>query len=269
MPAWVRVASLGQGAAAALEGGERGEVWAAFRRAAYLRMGGGLVALTPQGSHAGPIHAVLADPLPPLEVGTAVRVEADRVLVGESLVIDLSAAEAWSGYHPTPGALWRGRRLASRSVAAVAARSALLFPPYRSRCGDWSTALAEPDIARVAGLLGGVGPGLTPSGDDALAGVLFVARLLWGATAEQHLMACLVEARASEPSISFLVWAARGQALAPAHDLLLAAAAGRVDKAARSAALLGQVGASSGADLCLGVQLSLDHLPPARKPPHN
>ena len=99
--------------------------------------------------------------------------------------------------------------------------------------------------------------------------MLFVARLLWGATAEQHLMACLVEARASEPSISFLVWAARGQALAPAHDLLLAAAAGRVDKAgAQCLVLLGQVGASSGADLCLGVP-SLDHLPPARKPPHN
>lgn len=267
MPAWVRVASLGQGASAALAAGERGRVWAAFRRAAYLRTDRGLVALVPPGSHAGPIHAVLADPLPPLEVGTAVRVEADRVLVGESLVIDLSASEAWSGAHPAPGALGRERRLASRSVAAAAARSALLLPPWRARCAGWSTALAERDIARVAGLLGGVGPGLTPSGDDALAGVLFVARCLWGATAEQHLLACIVEARTSEPSLSFLVWAARGQSLAPAHDLLLAAAAGRVEDASRSAARLAQVGASSGADLCLGVQLGLDHLPPARRPP--
>ena len=80
-------------------------------------------------------------------------------------------------------------------------------------------------------------------------------------------LACLVEARASEPSISFLVWAARGQALAPAHDLLLTAAAGRVEEATRCAALLGRVGASSGADLCLGIQLALDHLPPEATPP--
>ncbi len=231
-------------------------------------MGRGLVALTPPGSHAGPIHAVLADPLPPLQVGTAVRVEADRALVGESLVIDVSGAEAWSGDHPPPAALWGGRWLASRSVAAIAARSALLLPPYRSRCADWCTPLADQDIARVAGLLCGVGPGLTPSGDDALAGVLFVARLLWGVTAEPHLLACLGEARTSEPSITFLVWAARGQSLAPAHELLLAAADGRVDEATRSAELLGQVGASSGADLCLGVQLALDHLPPSREPHH-
>ena len=101
-------------------------------------------------------------------------------------MIDVSGAEAWSGDHPPPAALWGGRWLASRSVAAIAARSALLLPPYRSRCADWCTPLADQDIARVAGLLCGVGPGLTPSGDDALAGVLFVARLRWGVTAEPH-----------------------------------------------------------------------------------
>ena len=193
-------------------------------------MGRGLVALTPPGSHAGPIHAVLADPLPPLQVGTAVRVEADRALVGESLVIDVSGAEGLER-RPSPaggalGGAVAGQPIGGRHRGTIG----LAAPPYRSRCADWCTPLADQDIARVAGLLCGVGPGLTPSGDDALAGVLFVARLLWGVTAEPHLLACLGEARTSEPSITFLVWAARGQSLAPAHELLLAAADGRVDE---------------------------------------
>ena len=259
----VSVTRLGAGAAIALAPGERGEVMASFRHTAYLRMGRGLVALTPPGTQLGPVHAMLAEPVPPLRIGTTVQAGTTIVVLGDSVEADLSMAVPWTGEQPEPSALWAGRHAASRAVAPVAARSALLSEPYASASGAWWETLPGGDIEGTARRLAGLGPGFTPSGDDALAGVLLVARLLWGAPAELSLLGCLRAIRTSEPSMAFLTWAARGQSLAPAHDLLSAAAEGRGVDADRGAAVLARVGATSGADLCLGMQRALDSLRPA------
>jgi len=57
---------------------------------------------------------------------------------------------------------------------------------------------------------------------------------------------------------AFLLWAARGQALACVHALLAAAAGGDVEGAGEAAASLGAVGHSSGADFAWGLCLGLN-----------
>jgi hypothetical protein len=260
-PYCVDVTRIGAGAARALSAGATGHVVVAFSRATYVRTPRGLVAFTPPGTHPGPLHAVLAEPIPPLATGTPVHVDASCVVMGDAVVMNLVTAERWTGHHPEPSALRAARRLACQAVAPVVSRAALLSEPWVGATEGWLAALAGGDLERVARLLWGVGPGLTPSGDDALAGVLLVARLLWGVAAEARLLRCVALDGTSELSIAFLLWAARGQSLAPVHDLLRAAVEGRRGDALQCAHLLAQVGASSGADLCLGMQRALDHLP--------
>lgn len=255
------VTCVGAGAARALSSGASGQVVATFSRATYVRTQQGLAAITWPGTHPGPLHAVLAEPIPRLEAGTRIHVRGLRVQMGEGVVVNLLNAKRWIGHQPNALALGAARRVASCALAPFLGGSSLLCEPWASATEGWQAAVAGADMERLAHLLGGIGPGLTPSGDDALAGVLLVARLLWGASSEPRLLGCVPRARTSELSVEFLLWAAQGQSVAPMHDLLRASVEGRQDDALRCAQLLAHVGASSGADLCLGLERALEHLP--------
>jgi hypothetical protein len=146
----------------------------------------------------------------------------------------------------------------------VSARSALARPPFDLAVNGWKEAVAGGDLETAARTLAGVGPGLTPSGDDALAGVLLTARLFWGETAEGYLLRCARLASTGELSRAYLSWAARGQSLEPVHRLLAAAIEGDEGEALTAVASLGRVGASSGSDLCLGLRSALNLLPSIR-----
>jgi len=106
------------------------------------------------------------------------------------------------------------------------------------------------DLLEVAARLGGAGPGLTPAGDDALGGILFALKAMG---CDDDLVAVARRVRTTAISGAFLLWAARGQALAPVHDLLAAAVAGDVPAARSAARALGNVGHSSGADFAQGL----------------
>ena len=71
------------------------------------------------------------------------------------------------------------------------------------------------------------------------------------------LVAIASQVRTTAISGAFLLWAARGQALAPVHDLLAAAVAGDVTAAKSAARALGDVGHSSGADFAQGLSWGL------------
>ncbi len=157
---------------------------------------------------------------------------------------------------PPPGALRRASAVAVEEADRVAATS-LLGPEVRSRV---RSRLGRGDLVGAAGLLVGRGPGLTPAGDDVLAGLLFAARLLGGPEAEGRLESIAHGARTTLISRAFLLWAARGQAIAPVHDLLDAAVAGRRRLARSAAAALGRVGESSGADFALGLRWGIETL---------
>ncbi len=233
-----------------------GEVLAVYRRAAYLRLPGGIVALVVPGVPPGPLWiAGGLDPEASLGLGDPVAV-GDGWLEVAGRRLDVGGADTWRGPLPDPAALRAARPLAL-DVLAAAPPSSLLDEPWRPALRQAEATVGTGDLVEAAGILGGLGPGLTPAGDDALAGILLARRGLAGASTEEDLMAVARAARTTDLSAALLSWAARGQAVEPVHDLLSAVAAGDRPTAAAATARVAALGASSGADLLLGLRLGL------------
>lgn len=119
--------------------------------------------------------------------------------------------------------------------------------------------LRHGDLAAVFRRLAGRGAGLTPSGDDVLAGIALV-----GATdpdRREALADLARRARTTRLSRAYLRWAAAGQSIQPAHALLDAAAAGDRAGMGRAARSLAAVGATSGQALVAGAALAATELP--------
>lgn len=239
---------LGLGAAAALAVPGTGTVVAVYSRAAYLRLPGGLVALTTFDAPPGPLHARIQVGLDRLRLHDRVVVTPPWLQAGPVLV-DLAAADVWRGQLPSAAEIDAGQALAVELLDRAPPSSLATDP------GDLD------DLARVAGRIGGVGPGLTPAGDDCLAGILLVARIRGGEAAEAELVAVAESVETNDVAAAFLAWAARGQSIEPVHRFLLAAAQDRAADAAEALAALVTFGHSSGADLALGLRLGLACLP--------
>ncbi|HUS17908.1 MAG TPA: DUF2877 domain-containing protein [Chloroflexia bacterium] len=123
----------------------------------------------------------------------------------------------------------------------------------------WMSANEVAAVGALTGLLG-LGPGLTPSGDDVVAGLM--AMLVWrGTTADEGIaVAPLVAAvraealeRTNHISARLLWHAGDGCLYAPAMALGHALLAGRPDAVPPAAARLLTIGATSGADMALGL----------------
>lgn len=119
--------------------------------------------------------------------------------------------------------------------------------------------LRDGDLLAVCRRLQGRGTGLTPSGDDVLAGILLVGAI---DPSRRHALTGLASgARTTRLSRAFLRWAAAGQSIQPAHALLDAAASDDQAGMRRAAASLADVGATSGRALAAGVALAATELP--------
>jgi hypothetical protein len=158
--------------------------------------------------------------------------EAHLVVPDAAVVVDLRPAVRWSPTLARAGsdaaARWRGR---SRLVHAVSARltvsgglSAVSSATDHLARLAWAVEGGDRDAAaRAARALIGRGPGLTPSGDDAIAGVEAALHALGhplaGVTA-----ACLddIDERTTTVSAALLRHAARGAFAERIHDLLAA-----------------------------------------------
>ncbi|MGH3461299.1 MAG: DUF2877 domain-containing protein [Kribbellaceae bacterium] len=246
----MKALDVGLGARQNLRG--RGVVVATYRKAAYLRHDAGLIALTGPDSPPGPIH-LRCPVLPRIPVGMEVEA-ADALLIAGGWRIDLDAP-TWSSVLPAAVDLRAGTGAALAVLASV--RPAMLLAgDVPAVWPDRAEVLRAGDLHRAAVVLGGRGPGLTPAGDDVLAGLLLVAFSL----GHGGLASAAAAARTNGIAASYLHWAARGHSIAPAHDLL-DAVAGRDGGRIRSAlARLRRVGASSGSDLAYGISLGLRHL---------
>ena len=124
----------------------------------------------------------------------------------------------------------------------------------------------ERDDAAAAATAGepllGLGPGLTPSGDDFVGGVLFARHVLApGDTAWSAAAASLVErarTRTHPVSAALMTDLAHGEGHEPLHDLIDALADGDApDRARRAVEQLGRLGHSSGWDMLTGVLVGL------------
>ena len=245
----LRAVLAGPGAQRALRHGAGatagGTVEFAFGPGGYVRFGERHVLLAPARSPLGPLSLLVAG------LGRGDLVAGDpAVVTGGALCVGalrIEFAGARDASPPRPEALspgWRPALLAALDI--VAAPPCALEPGL----GDLMAGRMSVAAARLAGL----GEGLTPAGDDVLAGF---AAWRWASGAPVALAA----ARCAPLGREYLRCAERGELPAPAAAVMSAIRAGDAAAARRRAAGLAEWGASSGAALLWGMAAGADATP--------
>lgn len=233
-----------------------------FQRVVDLQLGDDLVALATPDVGCGPFHLVVdALPVTPLPDRVALRVLPGVVQVGPWRIALPAELSLWN---PRPAweqlALVPARLATLRNVVGAATRAgsgSSLALHIENLCG--LAALREvsptsPTLDAAVAALAGWGPGLTPSGDDFLAGLMLA---LWAQQGEAARPLCARIVAAAAPrttrlSGAFLRAAAEGLADQRWHTLLHALA-GACDAAVATAAqAVLAFGASSGLDMLTG-----------------
>ena len=231
-------------------------------QAAWLRLPDGVVGLAPPGAPLGPRWIQRAEPWPSLTEGDSVTVDSEGLRASDGeLFLETRQAVGWLGPLPDPAHLSgaAARALISDALSSCR-RSILLDPPWHAKVNQAASAIGRlpplDALTIVAGTLGGLGPGLTPAGDDMLSGILFAVRAMNGPMVEPALLDVARSVRTSDLATALLEAAAGGYQIEPVHDLVAAAATGDAKAAARAAADLDRFGSSSGADLAHGLRLA-------------
>jgi len=274
-----------------LSAASRAIVLARFERSLYLKTDrGGIVCIGGVGIGAGPLN-LLADDLPSpafdrvrpgmpaLRTGTCWR-------LGAALVLDPARARVWRplppGPTPDPAAL--AVRVAAWTAAArvrapgeglgrivlagdAGGESHALYTASRPALEALAAWLESPADARVpaeppeaAARLLGLGPGLTPSGDDLLAGVLIALAALGARETSARLwrwIAIRLAGATSEISAAHLEAASQGQGHSAVHRALDALLDGTPRDPAPCLDALDRVGHCSGWDALAGIVLAL------------
>ena len=240
----VSAVSVGQAVLEATSDGFAGRVAGVFRGGFYVSgPSETLFAVLGPRSWPGPLHLIAAEladlPVPHDPVSVS-----GGLLRAGRLQVRLDGGAPWAPRLPEhPGAgspAWR-----DLAVGAAPELAADREPVTRD--------LRRGDLAAAFRRLQGRGTGLTPSGDDVLAGILLVCAI--DPTRRRALTDRALAARTTRLSRAFLRWAASGQSIQPAHALLDAAASGDQPGMRRAAASLAEVGATSGRALAAGVAL--------------
>jgi hypothetical protein len=226
--------------------GGAGRIAAVFARSFYLESARGMACIGDRSLGLGPLNAICDAPpgidwrASGLRVGAAYGLAGDLLHVGGSFVFTTAAAETWT---PAPcPAGWRpdalygslddlGRRIAWRvpdqglaplvfggpdSPVGRAARTPV------SDMRAWLAEAAQSDPTPWVRALTGLGPGLTPSGDDFLCGAMIVLHILGHRPALFDLAAAVRACATSTNRISraHSAAAAAGQGSAAIHELL-------------------------------------------------
>ena len=232
-----RAIVAGPGAVRALRSGRRGEVEIAFGPGGYVRLGEDRILLAPARAPLGPLSLLIAG-LPRAGVAAGARATvSDGVLIVGTLRIGLGAMRTSAVSEPV--------RLEPGWEASLAAALACVAPAAPALAAGLS-ALEHDELGAATGELAGRGEGLTPAGDDVLAGY---AAWRW---AEGDPVAP-DDGRCAPLGRAYLRCARRGELPAPATRVLHAIRSGDARDAARRARGLSAWGASSGAALLWGM----------------
>lgn len=254
----VVVTEVGWKARGLVDGAVSASVVAALSRSLYLEVAGEIVWLGPAGST---LHgrAIVARELP--DAGGAPTIDVS---------FDLRAAREWrppelpsvdretvtSEAHRLATAVDRvgtpdgfGTLLAGRRPGFPLDRAADLARDFLDACATGDAAAAAALGERLLGL----GPGLTPAGDDLVGGACFGWRLSNGLAASvAAAIRAAAPARTHRISATLLADLLDGEGYAPLHDLAHALAARRTDAALGAATRLVGIGHSSGWDILTG-----------------
>ncbi len=201
-----------------------------------------------------------------VSVGDQVTVGAGRVVLPGATI---AVARQWRpvpvGAAPLPVRAWAwraaeagGHSAALRRLAHAAAAHALHGDPAALDTAGLDTAGLDTAVRALVG----AGPGLTPSGDDALAGVLLALRAADRPGPLDVLAGAVTRAATRTTSLSASLLAAAGQGYAALAAVRLVTAMADGDDAAVTAALpaLLSIGHTSGRDLLAGVLATVEAL---------
>ena len=228
-------------------------VLAAFPSALYLHVDDGLLPVLARGALRLPTAVVVAGAA--CRTGWGVQ-PGDAVGVGGGMVVlprvTVRAVRQW-----------RPRRMPV--APGVSPVHLVSWSPSRWREDAAELAgrvVAHEELRAVVRRLVGSGPGLTPSGDDVLCGVLLGLRLLGRAAELPRVWEAVVPRLASTTTLgaALLVEALQGFAVPPVISLGQALAAGDEGRVRRALEDVLAIGHSSGADLLAGLAGCLDAL---------
>jgi hypothetical protein len=138
-------------------------------------------------------------------------------------------------------------------VAAAAGAAVAALPVVPVALSEGVSALAAGRVLQGVRLLAGVGPGLTPAGDDVLTGYAAARRLVRGGSAGPRGLSEVAAGRSSPLGLAYLRCAERGELPDVGAALLAAMLRGSVDGAADAAARVREWGASSGSAMAWGM----------------
>lgn len=262
-------------------------VIALFERSLHIAAGCDVICLVAPDLGHGPLNAVIDQwegPAPgcSVEVGAPVRFncrdQSGVRLLGGQLTVETGAAAVWHPPRP-PDQIAPGFAVALATLEATVGSQAGLDGLARLALGldspdDAVARIAKPRLARFASWLDvrsggaaptdliGLGPGLTPSGDDLLCGAMIGLRAAQRAdkAAELSRQVAIAAPGLTTPlSCAFLTAAGDGQAAERLHLAVNAIVAGQTARIAALAADVGAIGHSSGWDALAGVVLALRH----------
>jgi Protein of unknown function (DUF2877) len=230
----------GPGALRALRAGRSGRVELVFPRAAYVRLGAGWLMVAERGVPFGPLSLSVAEL--DLRAGAPARLKGGRLLLdGAAVSIESVREHRPPPYPPScgdPGGV-------AEATAAVLAGCSPL--PASLRPGV--AALRRGRLADATRLLAGLGEGLTPAGDDVLAGYA-----AWRAAEGQPVTLTSSAAGRSSPiGLAYLRCAERGELPDAAAAVLAGIRLGSTNMVEAALPALHEWGSSSGAALAWGM----------------
>ena len=251
----VSAVSVGQAVLEATSDGFAGRVAGVFRDGFYVSgPSETLFAVLGPRSWPGPLHLIVDDladlPAPHDRVSVS-----GNVLRAGRLQARFGECARWA---PTLPARLSADQEAWRGI------SCRLEPDLGSVRESVTVDVRRGDLTAACCRLQGRGAGLTPSGDDVLAGILLVCAIDPGCRGA--LVRLARSARTTDLSRAYLRWAAAGQSIEPAHALLDASAAHDPAAMGRAARSLAAVGATSGRALVAGLSLAATELPLTQRP---
>ncbi|MDR1518720.1 MAG: DUF2877 domain-containing protein [Planctomycetota bacterium] len=292
----IRAHTTGGAAASILGDGRPLEVAAVFERSFYCRDAGDRwLCFLRDDLEPGPLHALASNwPARPREhvsPGQTLVFRGGGAWRGPTLGIECGARREWRPPpFPPPDAAALRRALprlreAMRALAPPDTLAGLLAGNARPG-GGWRRLAATEALRGLAALtrwlsgpggrspreavlgLLGLGAGLTPTGDDVLAGTLLALHALGRERERRELAAAALEqgpAGTNRISLAHLRAAAAGQGAAPFHDALIELNRGgeALDGCLRR---IGGIGHSSGWDALAGMAATLESRAEARQP---
>ncbi len=219
LPARVKLRCCGEAALLILRSDAPCRVAAVFERSFYLQAGGAMACLGNPAIDLGPLNGILD--VPPgmnwrasgLRVGDRCRRSADTIYLGGRFLLDMADAtpwrpEAWPEASEPISVAWAlaslSRACAERAPAeglgpvlapdvAVTNRTVQVAQDSLAGCRQWlsdvfgrATRDHGSGFEWTHGLIG-LGPGLTPSGDDFLGGIMIALHALGRPGAARHL----------------------------------------------------------------------------------